>query len=50
MRKWIADKVLTLLSYMFRLIGIDVVFATIYTKELNKLEEQINAYININKD
>lgn len=50
MRKWVADKVLTLLSHIFRLIGIDVVFATIYTKELNKLEEQINAYINLNKD
>jgi hypothetical protein len=47
-RLWLANKVLKLLGHAFRLIGIDIMFAAFYSKDVQKLEDHINAHINNN--
>lgn len=45
-RLWLVNKVLMILGHTFRLIGIDIMFAAFYSKDVQKLEDQINANIN----
>lgn len=50
MRLWLANKVLMLLGHAFRLIGIDIMFAAFYSKDVEKLEDYIDANVNNKQD
>jgi hypothetical protein len=46
MRLQLVINILSAMSRLFRLIGIDIVFAVFYTKQVEKLEDYINDHIN----
>lgn len=50
MRLWLVTRMLAGMSYMCRLIGIDIMFAVFYSNDVQKLEDELDAHINRNQD
>jgi hypothetical protein len=46
MRLWLVNKILMLLGHTFRLVGVDIMFAAFYSKDVQKLEDYVDANIN----